>query len=232
MKRLNFSGFLIGGGIRETQEMLDFCAKHIRKSGIELIKAEDINKAYDRLRRRCKIPFRDRHSDDIAVAMKRRQPDARLRRPGAGATCHQRTSCRQPYTLQNETDPMATGGGTTPARPAFDDVPPPVNRGEAIIAPPPPGADSLPTQDVAPITATPPQYRTQYGRYPAPAAPANNAPDNPYPNTGSGRSARRPQWCTRTDFLHAEKPAFGSMGSGLHPTATRSNPISIQISTS
>lgn len=48
MKRLNFSGSLIGG-IRETQEMLDFCAKHGIVSEIEVIKAEDINTAYDRL---------------------------------------------------------------------------------------------------------------------------------------------------------------------------------------
>jgi uncharacterized zinc-type alcohol dehydrogenase-like protein len=48
MKRLNFSGSLIGG-IRETQEMLDFCAKHGIVSDIEIIKAEDINTAYERL---------------------------------------------------------------------------------------------------------------------------------------------------------------------------------------
>jgi alcohol dehydrogenase (NADP+) len=48
MKRLNFSGSLIGG-IRETQEMLDFCAKHNIVSEIEVIKAEQINEAYERL---------------------------------------------------------------------------------------------------------------------------------------------------------------------------------------
>jgi uncharacterized zinc-type alcohol dehydrogenase-like protein len=48
MKRINFSGSLIGG-IRETQEMLDFCAKHGIVSDIELIKADQINEAYDRL---------------------------------------------------------------------------------------------------------------------------------------------------------------------------------------
>lgn len=50
MKRINFSGSLIGG-IRETQEMLDFCAKHGIVSDIELIKADQINEAYDRLMR-------------------------------------------------------------------------------------------------------------------------------------------------------------------------------------
>ncbi len=48
MKRLNFSGSIIGG-IKETQEMLDFCDKHGIVSDVELIKAADINKAYDRL---------------------------------------------------------------------------------------------------------------------------------------------------------------------------------------
>jgi len=37
------------GGIRETQEMLDFCAEHGITSDIELIKIQQINEAYDRL---------------------------------------------------------------------------------------------------------------------------------------------------------------------------------------
>ncbi len=48
LRRLNFSGSLIGG-IKETQEMLDFCAKHNIVSEIELIRADQINEAYDRL---------------------------------------------------------------------------------------------------------------------------------------------------------------------------------------
>lgn len=48
MKRLNFSGSLIGG-IRETQEMLDFCAKHGIVADIEIVSAEKINEAYERL---------------------------------------------------------------------------------------------------------------------------------------------------------------------------------------
>lgn len=43
-----------------------------------------------------------------------------------------------PYTMQGETDPMATG--SAPATPA-PDIQKNINRGEAIIAPPPPGAD-------------------------------------------------------------------------------------------
>jgi uncharacterized zinc-type alcohol dehydrogenase-like protein len=46
--RRSFSGSLIGG-IKETQEMLDFCGKHNITSDIELIPIDDINEAYDRL---------------------------------------------------------------------------------------------------------------------------------------------------------------------------------------
>ncbi len=37
------------GGIRETQEMLDFCAGHGLGSEIELIRADQINEAYERV---------------------------------------------------------------------------------------------------------------------------------------------------------------------------------------
>ena len=46
--RRNFSGSLIGG-IRETQEMLDFYGEHNLTSDIELIPIQKINEAYDRL---------------------------------------------------------------------------------------------------------------------------------------------------------------------------------------
>jgi alcohol dehydrogenase (NADP+) len=48
LNRRNFSGSIIGG-IKETQEMLDFCAEHGINSDIELIKIQQINQAYDRL---------------------------------------------------------------------------------------------------------------------------------------------------------------------------------------
>ena len=48
INRISFAGSLIGG-IAETQEMLDFCGKHNITSDIELIKIQDVNKAYDRL---------------------------------------------------------------------------------------------------------------------------------------------------------------------------------------
>lgn len=37
------------GGIAETQEMLDFCAEHRLGSEIELISADRINEAYERV---------------------------------------------------------------------------------------------------------------------------------------------------------------------------------------
>ena len=46
--RRSFSGSLIGG-IRETQEMLDFCGEHSITSDIELIPIQKINEAYERL---------------------------------------------------------------------------------------------------------------------------------------------------------------------------------------
>ncbi len=48
MPRRNFAGSGIGG-IAETQEMLDFCAKHKFASDIEIIPIQKINEAYDRL---------------------------------------------------------------------------------------------------------------------------------------------------------------------------------------
>lgn len=49
-KRRSLAGSLIGG-IRETQEMLDFCAKHGIVSDIERIAMADINTAYERMLR-------------------------------------------------------------------------------------------------------------------------------------------------------------------------------------
>jgi alcohol dehydrogenase (NADP+) len=48
MGRHNFSGSAIGG-IAETQEMLDFCAKHKIVSDVEVIPMQKINEAWDRL---------------------------------------------------------------------------------------------------------------------------------------------------------------------------------------
>jgi uncharacterized zinc-type alcohol dehydrogenase-like protein len=46
--RRNISGSIIGG-IRETQEMLDFCGEHNVTADIEMIGMQQINQAYDRL---------------------------------------------------------------------------------------------------------------------------------------------------------------------------------------
>ena len=48
LKRRQLAGSLIGG-IRETQEMLDFCAQHEIVSDIELIPMDYINTAYERM---------------------------------------------------------------------------------------------------------------------------------------------------------------------------------------
>ncbi|MFT3886493.1 MAG: NAD(P)-dependent alcohol dehydrogenase [Flavobacteriales bacterium] len=48
LQRRSLTGSLIGG-IQETQEMLDFCAKHNVLSDIELIPAAKINEAYERM---------------------------------------------------------------------------------------------------------------------------------------------------------------------------------------
>ncbi|KAF0968204.1 MULTISPECIES: NAD(P)-dependent alcohol dehydrogenase [Gordonia] len=47
-KRRSFSGSMIGG-IAQTQEMLDFCAEHGIGAEIEVISADRINEAYDRV---------------------------------------------------------------------------------------------------------------------------------------------------------------------------------------
>ena len=47
-KRRQFAGSLIGG-IKETQEMLDFCGKHNLVSDVEVIPIQKINEAYERM---------------------------------------------------------------------------------------------------------------------------------------------------------------------------------------
>ncbi len=47
-KRRSIAGSMIGG-IPETQEMLDFCAKHGIVADIEMIRADEINQAYERM---------------------------------------------------------------------------------------------------------------------------------------------------------------------------------------
>ncbi|PTT62109.1 NAD(P)-dependent alcohol dehydrogenase [Arthrobacter sp. HMWF013] len=47
-RRIAYAGSLIGG-IAETQEMLDFCAEHDVVADIELVRADQVNDAYDRM---------------------------------------------------------------------------------------------------------------------------------------------------------------------------------------
>ena len=61
-KRRRLAGSLIGG-IRETQEMLDFCAEHGVASDVEVIPIQSINEAYERL---LKSDVRYRFVIDIA----------------------------------------------------------------------------------------------------------------------------------------------------------------------
>jgi uncharacterized zinc-type alcohol dehydrogenase-like protein len=48
MKRRSIAGSMIGG-IPETQEMLDFCAEHGIVAEIEMIRADEVNEAYERM---------------------------------------------------------------------------------------------------------------------------------------------------------------------------------------
>ena len=47
-RRIAYAGSLIGG-IEETQEMLDFCAEHGVVSDVEVVRADQLNEAYDRM---------------------------------------------------------------------------------------------------------------------------------------------------------------------------------------
>ena len=61
-KRRSLAGSLIGG-IKQTQEMLDYCAEHNIVSEVEIIKADYINEAYERT---IKSDVRYRFVIDIA----------------------------------------------------------------------------------------------------------------------------------------------------------------------
>ncbi len=69
MKRRSLAGSLIGG-IAETQEMLDFCAQHGIVSDIELIRADQVNDAYERMLR---SDVRYRFVIDMATLGERRE---------------------------------------------------------------------------------------------------------------------------------------------------------------
>ena len=49
--RKHLAGSLIGWGVAETQEMLDFCGKNKIACDVELIRIDEINNAYERMLR-------------------------------------------------------------------------------------------------------------------------------------------------------------------------------------
>jgi len=51
LKRRSVAGSLIGG-IRETQKMIDFCARHNIVADVEVIPIQNINEAYERMLKR------------------------------------------------------------------------------------------------------------------------------------------------------------------------------------
>jgi uncharacterized zinc-type alcohol dehydrogenase-like protein len=61
-RRRAIAGSLIGG-VPETQEMLDFCAKHNIVSEVEVIKMQEIENAYERM---LKSDVKYRFSIDMA----------------------------------------------------------------------------------------------------------------------------------------------------------------------
>ncbi len=62
-RRRRLAGSLIGG-IKETQEMLDFCAQHQISSEIEMIGIDQVNRAYERV---LKSDVRYRFVIDLAT---------------------------------------------------------------------------------------------------------------------------------------------------------------------
>ncbi len=67
-KRRQFAASMIGG-IRETQEMLDFCGRHGITSDVEVIPVQKINEAYERM---LKSDVKYRFSIDIAGSLSKK----------------------------------------------------------------------------------------------------------------------------------------------------------------
>ncbi len=109
-----------------------------------------------------------------------------------------------PYTLSTETDPMAT-------------TPPPSDVGStaALPATPPPGADDLPTQDVAPIDTGPAQTTSIDPAMPSnPPDPAPYQP-TPLPEGSLAGTAPREQPVPQNRKFCTAKVSFASMGTGI-----------------
>ncbi len=80
------------------------------------------------------------------------------------------------YTLKNETDPMALDAPSTPSGKS-------VNKGEAVIAPPPPGEDNS-AREIEPVSPPPPVQAAQ--------PPENENPNYPYNQTSPADVAPSP----------------------------------------
>lgn len=119
-----------------------------------------------------------------------------------------------PYTMQNETDPMALGGAPQP----ITGPEAPVFRGEAAPATPPPGSDSIHVMDGGPGAVTT-SGSVSFERYPSPPAKApatttSGGYTNPYPNNAvSGVPPEDPSKFENKMFCTL-KISFGSMGAG------------------
>jgi hypothetical protein len=147
MKRCQLAGSGIGR-IRETQEMLDFCAEHGITSDIELIPIQQINEAYERLLKsdvnyRFVIELRISSSYGKTVAPGKIIPSAELalrrrgRRvpPGASkrlpprltAQTQKRSRAMRPAFLdrRNNCLPRAQRRARTPRRPRYQQQPSP-----------------------------------------------------------------------------------------------------------
>ncbi len=72
--RRNFSGSTIGG-IRETQEMLDFCGEHHITADVEVVPIQRVDEAYNRL---VKADVKYRFSIDMASLKSESIPEQRL----------------------------------------------------------------------------------------------------------------------------------------------------------
>lgn len=118
-----------------------------------------------------------------------------------------------PYTLQNETDPMALGGPPQP----ITGPEAPIYRGEAAPATPPPGEHTV-TMDVAPTTVTPPGS-VSFERYPSPstttpATTTGGSYTNPYPNNAVSGVPPEDTSKFENKMFCTLKIFFGSIGTG------------------
>ncbi|KAI9165468.1 hypothetical protein LWI28_014748 [Acer negundo] len=57
------------GGIKETQEMLDFCSKHNITADIELIRIDELNKAMERLAKSDVSKSMEKHKEHLKIAL-------------------------------------------------------------------------------------------------------------------------------------------------------------------